>query len=332
VIRYAGRRLLAVFPVLLGALSLLFFLQFSIPGDRVQRIAGINGKRLDPIVRVNLERKYGLDQPIFVQYAKYLGRTLRGDLGYSFADNRRVSDLIFRNFAASARLAIWAILIEIFVGVGLGVFSARRRNRLADRLVLGLTVIGSGVPVFVGGFLLAQFFGVQTLQWHWPQWMRFVTGIGPNRWFGFIPLGNRWRFLILPAFTLAGVSTASTIRLMRASLLEVGGADYIRTARAKGISNSRVVYRHALRNAIIPVVTALGLDFGVLLGGAILTETVFNWPGIGAQAAGAVERLDIPQVMGITLVILVIYQIVSLLIDLSYGLIDPRIRLERGAS
>ncbi len=327
--RFAFRRLLAVIPVLLGAVTMLFFLIYRVPGDMVQRISGVNGKRLDPIVRANLERRYGLDKPLIVQYGRYIGRLSRGDLGYSYADNRPVTEIITKNFAASARLAVWAVIIEVLFGISLGVLSARKKGGLLDRAVLSITVLISSIPVFVMGFLLFQLFGVKTFQWGWPTWARLYNGIGPNSWFGFIPLGSQWRHLILPAFTLAGITTSANIRLMRASLLEVAGAEYIRTAQSKGLSRNRVVYRHALRNAIIPVITVLGLDFGTLLGGGILTETVYNWPGVGSQAANALGRLDIPQVLGITVVILVAYQIISLLIDLSYGLIDPRIRMDR---
>jgi ABC-type dipeptide/oligopeptide/nickel transport system permease component len=329
--RYALRRLLGVFPVLWGAVTVLFFLIYQVPGDRVQRIAGINGKRLDPIVRHNLEVKYGLDQPQIVQYGRYLGRLVRGDLGYSYSDSAPVSDLIFKHFAASARLAIWALIIEIFVGITLGVLSARHKDSIRDRVILAFTVIVSSVPVFVMGFLLFQALGILPFQHSWPAWTRLYNGIGPDSWFLFVPLGAQWRYLLLPAVTLAGITTASNIRLMRASLLEVAGSEFIRTAQAKGLSRRRIVYRHALRNAIIPVVTVLGLDFGVLLGGAILTETVYNWPGVGSQAADALARADIPQVIGITIVVLIVYQVMSLLVDLSYGLIDPRIRLERGS-
>jgi ABC-type dipeptide/oligopeptide/nickel transport system permease component len=183
------------------------------------------------------------------------------------------------------------------------------------------------------GFFLFQAFGILPFQRKWPTWMRFQLGIGPNSWaLGIIPTGSQWRFLLLPAFTLAGVTTSVNIRLMRSSMLEVAGQDYIRTARSKGLSRRRTLYKHALRNASIPMVTALGLDFGTMLGGAILTETVYNWPGIGYSAAIALERRDVPKVMGIAIVVLLTYQVMSLLVDLSYGLIDPRIRLDRKES
>jgi ABC-type dipeptide/oligopeptide/nickel transport system permease component len=195
---------------------------------------------------------------------------------------------------------------------------------------LVLTVIVGAIPVFVMGFFLFQALGIVPYQHDWPQWTRFQLGIGPDTWvLGIIPTGSQWRYLVLPAFTLAGVTTAVNIRLMRASMLEVAGAEYIRTARAKGLTRRRTLYKHALRNALIPIVTVLGLDFGVLLGGAILTETVFNWPGIGYAASQALQRRDGPKVMGIATIILVMYQVMSLLVDLSYGVIDPRIRLDR---
>jgi ABC-type dipeptide/oligopeptide/nickel transport system permease component len=328
--RYALRRILHALPVVLGALTLLWFIFYLLPGDPIQVLSGSAGKRLPEEVRINIARRYGLDQPVWRQYVNYLGRIARFDLGDSTSENRAVTSVIGRRFAQSARLAVWAMVIETVFSIGLGVFSARKKGRLPDKIVLVITVVIGAIPVFVMGFFLFQAFGVVPFQRQWPQWTRFQLGIGPDKWIlGIIPVGHQWKFLVLPAFTLAGVTTVANIRLMRASMLEVAGAEYIRTARAKGLSRNRIIYKHAVRNAAIPTVTALGLDFGVLLGGAILTETVYNWPGIGSAAAAAVDKRDTPLVMGIAIVILLMYQIVSLLIDLSYGWIDPRIRLDR---
>lgn len=317
-------------PVLLGGLTLLFFVFYLLPGDPIAVLAGTEGKRIPEAVRANIAHRYGLDQPVWRQYVEYLARLARLDLGESFIENRPVGETIRGNFVESFRLAVWSLFIEMFFGIGLGVMSARRKGGIFDRLVLVSTVIIGAIPVFVMGFFLFQAVGVVPFQRGWPQWTRFQLGIGPDTWaLGIIPTGSQWRFLVLPAFTLAGVTTAVNIRLMRASMLEVAGAEYIRTARAKGLTRRRTLYKHALRNALIPIVTALGLDFGVLLGGAILTETVYNWPGIGYGASAALQRRDGPKVMGIATIILLMYQVMSLLVDLSYGIIDPRIRLDR---
>lgn len=327
---YAARRILAIFPVLLGGLTLLFFVFYLLPGDPIAVLAGTDGKRIPEAVRANIAHRYGLDKSVWRQYVDYLARLARLDLGDSFIENRPVSQTIGGNFVQSLRLAVWAIAIEIVFGIGLGVVSARRKGGFIDRLILVLTVIVGAVPVFVMGFFLFQLLGVLPYQHNWPRWTRFQLGIGPDSWaLGIIPTGGQWKFLLLPAVTLAGVTTAVNIRLMRASMLEVAGAEFIRTARAKGLSKNRILFKHGLRNAVIPVVTAIGLDFGVLLGGAILTETVYNWPGIGYAASQALQRRDGPKVMGIATIVLITYQVVSLLVDLSYGLIDPRIRLDR---
>jgi oligopeptide transport system permease protein len=330
-VRYAVRRLLLTLPVVFAALTLLWFLFYLLPGDPVQTLSGAGGKRLPPEVRANIEAKFGLDEPVWKQYTSYLGRLARLDLGESYIENRPVGSTISRNFTQSFRLAFWAIMIEIVFGIGLGVFSARRKGNVGDRVVLFVTVIIGAMPVFVSGFFLFQAFGIIPFQRGWPEWMRFKLGIGPDSWAMLvIPTGDQWRYLLLPAFTLAGVTTAANIRLMRASLLEVAGAEYIRTARAKGLSKRRTIYKHALRNALLPFITAIGLDFGVMLGGAILTETVYNWPGVGYGAAQALDRRDAPKIMGIVTVILLLYQLISLLIDLLYGLTDPRIRIGEG--
>jgi oligopeptide transport system permease protein len=330
VANYALRRIVAMLPVLLGGLTLLFFVFYLLPGDPIAVLAGTDGKRIPEAVRANIAHRYGLDQPVWRQYVDYMARLARFDLGDSFIENRPVSQTIGSNLVQSFRLAVWSLLIEVVFGIGLGVMSARRKGGALDKAVLVVTVIIGAIPVFVMGFFLFQAFGVVPFQRNWPQWTRFQLGLGPDTWaLGLIPTGSQWRYLLLPAFTLAGVTTAVNIRLMRASMLEVAGAEYIRTARAKGLTRRRTVYKNALRNALIPVVTALGLDFGILLGGAILTETVYNWPGIGYAASAALQRRDGPKVMGIATVILLMYQVMSLLVDLSYGVIDPRIRLDR---
>ncbi len=323
------RRVLLLIPTVIGALSFLFFLFFLLPGDPATLIAGGGDRTIDPGVIERIEARYGFDQPILVQFAEYWGRTLQWDLGESFLNRRSVNDILGERAAASLRLAIWAIIIEVVVGITVGLISAVKRYSIADSLTTVGTAAASAVPVFVLGFVLQRALAVTPFQNDWPEWLRFrVQGIGPDTWtFFFIPTGEQWRYLVLPALTLASVSTALAARMMRGSMLEVLGSDYMRTARAKGLGERQVVLKHGLRNALIPVVTLIGIDFGTVMGAAILTETVFNWPGIGSEIAESVVARDAPVVLGLTLVVVLVYVVVNLLVDLSYAWFDPRIRL-----
>jgi oligopeptide transport system permease protein len=229
----------------------------------------------------------------------------------------------------SVRLAIWAIIIEIIIGISVGLLSAVRRYSIADSFTTIGTAAVAAVPVFVLGVLLQRLLAVTPFQMDWARFR--VQGIGPDSWtFFFIPTGEQWRYLLLPAVTLASVSTALAARMMRGSMLEVLGADYMRTARAKGLGERSVILRHGLRNALIPVVTLIGIDFGTVMGSAVLTETVFNWPGLGSRIAESVVARDAPVVLGLTLVIVVAYTVINLLVDLSYAWFDPRIRYGKG--
>lgn len=329
---FVARRLLVTVPVVWAALTLLFALFFVLPGDPVELIAGGGGTRaVSESVRANIEARYGLDQPWYVQYAAYWGRTLTGDLGESYASRRSVGSILAATAVASARLAIWAVALEVALGITAGVLSAVRRYSFGDTLTTVSTAAVSAVPVFVLGYLFQHVFGIVPEQFGFPEWLRLpVQGIGPDTWtFFFVPTGDQWRYLLLPAVTLGSVSTALVARLTRTTMLEVNQADYMRAARAKGLSERRVVFRHGLRNALIPVVTLVGLDLANLIGSAILTETVFNWPGMGSSIAEAINARDAPVVLGGTLVLVVLYVLVNLLVDLSYGVFDPRIRVGR---
>jgi ABC-type dipeptide/oligopeptide/nickel transport system permease component len=327
--RFVSRRLLGIVPVAWAAITLLFLLFFVVPGDPVDLIAGGGGTRaVSEEVRANVEARYGLNDPWYVQYVSYWGRTLRGDLGESYASRRDVTTILGDTFTASARLAVWAIAIQVIFGIAAGVLSAVRRYSFGDALTTVVTAAASALPVFVLGYLLQHLFGILPEQSDWPEWLRLpVQGIGPNEWrFFFVPVGGQWQYLLLPAFTLASVATALVARLTRTTMLEVGRTDYVRTARAKGLAERRVVFRHGLRNALIPVVTLVGLNLADLIGSAILTETVFNWPGLGSAVAEAIGRRDAPVVLGGTLVLVLLYLFINLAVDLSYGLFDPRIR------
>jgi ABC-type dipeptide/oligopeptide/nickel transport system permease component len=203
---------------------------------------------------------------------------------------------------------------------------------LSDRITTIVTAAASAVPVFVLGFVLQYLFAVQPNKLDWPEWAKLRTsGIGPDSWtFFFIPTGEQWRYLILPAITLASVSTALLARMTRGSMLEVLRADYMRTARSKGLGERDVIVKHGLRNAMLPVVTLIGIDFGTIVGVAVLTETTFGWPGIGSEIVDAVGARDLPVMLGLTLVVVLIYALANLLVDISYAWFDPRIRLGGG--
>jgi oligopeptide transport system permease protein len=334
VISYLVRRIALLVPTVFLALSFLFFLFFLLPGDPAKLLAGGGTRTVDEGVVERINERYGLDDPVLVQFKDYWTRTVQWDLGESFLNGRSVNNILGERAVASLRLGIWAILIEIVVGVGVGLISAIRRYSMSDKVTTLVTAAAAAVPVFVLGFVLQQLFAVQPFKQDWPEWARLkVQGIGPDSWtLFFIPTGEQWRYLVLPAVTLACVSTALATRMMRGSMLEVMRADYMRTARAKGLRERSVVLRHGLRNALIPVVTLIGIDFGTVIGAAILTETVFNWPGLGSQIANAVGARDAPVVLGLSLVVVLAYTLINLLVDISYAWFDPRIRLGEGDS
>jgi len=230
-------------------------------------------------------------------------------------------------------LAFWALVIESIVGIGVGIYSAVRRYSFLDTFVtIGTAAIGA-VPVFVLGYLLQQALGVYPAKQGWS--FRLPTqGIGPDEWvLGVVPGSfEQLTYLILPAIVLASVSTAIIARMMRATMLEIEQSDFLRTARSKGLRNRTVVMRHGVRNALIPVITLIGVDIGTLIGSAILTETVFNWPGMGSKLADATSDRDLPVMLGLTLVVIVVYAVTSLLVDLSYSSFDPRVRLGEKSS
>lgn len=327
---YIVRRILLIVPTVFLALSFLFFLFFTLPGDPVNLIAGGGDRTIDPGVLERIEERYGLDDPIPVQFANYWKRTVTWDLGESYVDRRSVNEILGDKTVNSLRLATWAIIIEIIVGISVGLISAIRRYSLADKFTTIGTAGMSAVPVFVLGFLLQYAFAVYPNLHDWPEWFRLRTSqLGPDEWtFFFIPSSTeQLRYLILPAVTLASVSTALAARMTRGSMLEVLKADYMRTARAKGLRERDVVARHGLRNAMLPVVTLIGIDFGTVIGAAVLTETVFSWPGLGSEIARSVIARNIPVALGLTLAVVLAYTIVNLLVDLSYAWFDPRIRL-----
>ncbi|MFF5017199.1 ABC transporter permease [Streptomyces sp. NPDC001165] len=304
--RYVVRRLLQMIPVFVGA-TLLIFLMVNVMGDP---IAGLCGERAcDPATAAQLRKEYGLDKPVFPQqYLTYMGHIFTGDFGTAF-NGQPVTELMATAFPPTIRLTIVAILFEIVIGITLGVFSGLRRGRPLDTGVLLGTLVVISVPVFVTGLLLQLLLGVQ---WGWIQ-----PSVSPEA-----PFDE----LIVPGLVLASVSLAYVTRLTRTSVAENKRSDYVRTAIAKGLPRRRVVTRHLLRNSLIPVVTFIGADIGALMGGAILTERIFNIHGVGYQLYQGIVRQNTQTVVGFVTILVLVFLIANLLVDLLYAVLDPRIR------
>lgn len=329
--RFLLRRLLVVVPTTFAAISLLFVLFFLLPGDPARTIAGADLEQVDPAVQARVEARYGLDDPVPVQFARYWQRTVQWDLGESYTTRRPVNEIVGDRVSNTVRLAFWAVVAEVVLGVGAGVAAAVWRRSRTDRATTLLTAAAAAIPVFVLGYLLKWAFAIYPATHDWPEWLRLRSqGLGPDSWFLFVvPTGEQWRYVVLPALTLALSSAALLARITRSSMLDVLRADFVRTARAKGLSERRVVFGHALPNALLPVVTILGLDLGAMFGSAVLTETVFSWPGVGSEIARAVARRDMPVLLGLTIVVVLAYQLLNLVVDVSYGRLDPRVRARR---
>ena len=306
-IRYIGRRLVMAIPVLLGTSFLIFAMVYALPGDPIRALAG--DQPLPPEVVAQLRAEHNLDEPLLMQYLAYLGQLLQGNLGTDFAGNS-VAETIAQRLPITARLAIVAIIFEIVFGITAGVLYALHKGSWFDNLVLVSTTVLVAVPVFVLAFLAQYVFG-------------FKLG-----WFPVAGIANGWYSLILPGLVLASLSMAYVARLTRTSMVETLGADHVRTARSKGISELRVVTRHGLRNALIPVVTFIGADLGAMMGGAIVTESVFNIPGIGRAVFDAVRNQEGPVVVGIVTMMVFFFIFFNLVVDVLYGVLDPRIRYE----
>jgi len=301
-----GRRLLGVLPVLLGVTLLSFLLLYVVPGDPVAAVAG---ERYDEAVLDQLRAELHLDDPLWLRYGRFLGDLLRGDLGVSYVTREPVAERIAETFPKTLALAAAAMGIALVIGLGLGILAASRPGSWIDRAAMSAASVGISVPVFWMGMLLIYLFSLK---------LRLLPPSGYGGW--------QPQYLILPALTLAGGSAAMIARMTRASLLEVLGEDYIRTARAKGLPGWRILWVHALRNALLPVVTVVGNDFGSYLGGAVLTEKIFAWPGLGRYTLDAVASRDLPAIQGAVLVMALAFLLVNILVDLSYTWIDPRVR------
>jgi len=301
--RYLSQRLLLFFPTLLGSLTLVFFLVHLIPGDPVEVMLGETVSSAD---KEGLRRAMGLDLPIGTQYLRFLQALAQGDLGRSLYQQGGVAELVFSRLPATIELTLSAMGVALLIAFPLGILAAVKKNRWADRGALLFSLLGLAMPNFWLGPLLM-----------------IVFSIG----LGWLPVSGRGgpQHLILPSFTLGMVMAAILIRMIRSSLLEAINEDYIRTARAKGVSERKIWLKHALRNSLLPVITILGLQFGALLAGSIITETIFAWPGIGRLTIQAIQTRDYPLAQGCILVISTSYLVVNLLTDILYRLVDPRV-------
>ena len=331
---YIIKRLLQIIPVILGVTLIAFALIHLAPGDPVRTMLGQHAtqQEIDDI-RV----KYGLDQPLYIQYFMWLGDVLQGDLGRSILSHEQVTTEIASRFPNTIELAIAAMIFAILVGVVAGVISATKQYSVADYSVMGLALFGISMPVFWLGIMLMMIFGV-FLGWL-PIGGRIDLLIPFQSITGFMVIDSIITLngtallsviehLILPAIALGTIPMAIIARTTRSSMLEVLRQDFIRTERAKGLSERKVIYKHAIRNAMVPVVTVIGLNFGLLLSGAILTETVFSWPGVGRLVVDAVYARDYPLVIGCILVFALVFVIVNLITDILYTYIDPRIHYD----
>jgi len=325
--RYIARRLLQMIPLLIGISILVFLLVHLSPGDPVRMLLGEDATEED-VARLNAI--YGFDQPLHIQYLRWLKSALQGNLGVSIRQGVAVTELIFERLGATLELALASVLIAVCLGVPLGIIAAVNRGSVLDYATMILALIGVSTPGFWLGLILLShvalrfdffpLFGrnASVLQGLWILVTEFRIG----------KLIEGFRYVLLPGFSIGASMMAIIARLTRSSLLEVLGKDYIRTARAKGLDSKIVILKHALRNALMPVITIIGIQFGAMLGGAVVTETVFAWPGVGRLIVNAISQRDFPIIQGGVLMMAVIFTLVNLTVDLSYALINPRIRYD----
>ena len=303
---YIGRRILQAIPVLLGSTLLIYAMVFAMPGDPIVALFG--EKPVSEAVRAQIESQYNLDQPFLVQWLLFLGNAAQGDLGVSFS-GRPVSELLAETIPVTFKLALMALVIEAVLGIAAGFYAGLKRGKLFDSTMLVASLLVIAVPIFVFGFVMQLVFGVKL------GWAPVTVGGDAS-----------WDRLIIPAFVLGLVSFAYVLRLTRTSVVENLTADHVRTARAKGLTDGQVNRRHVLRNSLIPVVTYLGADLGTLMAGAIVTEGIFNIPGLGNLAFRAIQQKEGPTIVSVVTVMVLIYVVMSLIVDLLYAWLDPRIR------
>jgi dipeptide transport system permease protein len=335
-VRFTLIRLGLVIPTFVGITLLAFFLIRLVPGDAIETMAGERG--IDPVRHEQLRREFGLDQPILVQYGRYVTRVLQGDLGRSMVTRETVLSEFAALFPATVELSICAMLFALVLGLPAGILAAVRKNSVLDHGVMGVALTGYSMPIFWWGLLLILLFSVELDLTPVSGRIGVAYFVEPLTGFLLIDslvsdepgaFASALSHIVLPAIVLGTVPLAVVARMTRSAMLEVLGEDYIRTARAKGLPAYRVIFVHALRNALIPIVTVIGLQVGLLFTGAILTETLFSWPGVGKWLVEGIQRRDYPVLQGGTLLIGTVVMAINLLVDLTYGMINPRIRHTR---
>lgn len=302
--RYIGRRIFMVIPVMFAVSIIVFAMMQIAPGDPALVLAGDDASEADILA---IREKYNLDDPVYVQYLTWLGNVVQGDLGRSMTTRRPVLDEIQSRLGPTSQLAAFAIVVSLIVGTTVGIISAQKHNTLIDYVTMVLALIGASMPAFWLGLMLVMLFAVRL------GWLP-TSGAGTPE------------AIILPGLTLAASSTAVIARMTRSSVLDVNRREFVRTARAKGLAGRQVLSRHILRNALIPVLTVVGLQFGSLLGGTVVTETVFARPGLGRLLVDGITSRDFPVVQGTLLVLAFAFVLVNLLVDIGYSYLDPRIR------
>ncbi|HEY6258364.1 MAG TPA: ABC transporter permease subunit [Xanthobacteraceae bacterium] len=335
-VRFVLTRIGMVIPTFIGITIVAFFLIRLVPGDPIETMAGERG--IDPARHEQLRRDFGLDQPLLVQYGRYVARIAHGDLGRSMVTRATVLSEFAALFPATVELALCAMLLALMLGLPAGILAAVRKGSIFDHGVMGVALTGYSMPIFWWGLLLILLFSVELDLTPVSGRIAVAYYIEPVTGFLLIDtllsdeggaFASALSHIVLPAVVLGTVPLAVIARMTRSAMLEVLGEDYIRTARAKGLPAYRVICVHALRNALIPIVTVIGLQIGVLFTGAILTETLFSWPGVGKWLIEAINRRDYPVLQGGTLLIGTVVMAVNLLVDLTYGIINPRIRHSR---
>lgn len=310
--QFVLRRALWGIPTLFGVFTIIFVLTYLMPGDPVRAVMGEQYKRADPETIERVRDSLGLNDPGIVQYGRFLFRTVTGDLGESFILDEAVIDIIGYRFPRTLQLMGAALLVAILVGIPAGIFAARHQYSWIDHTLMLIAILGVAMPVFWQAVLAKIFLTQDT----------YGVALFPVAGYG----GGNPYYLVLPALVLGTHLSATIARVMRSSLLEERRKDYSRTARSKGLSDPRVIFRHQLRNAMIPVVTIIGLDVGYLLGGSVVTETVFNWPGLGRAVVTAISRRDTPVIIGTLVFGALLFVVVNIVIDVVYAVLNPQIR------
>lgn len=315
---YILKRVLQAIPTLLVISFLIFSLLYITPGDPVELILGTEDGTVSEEQRVLVEQQWGLDKPFLVRYADFVINACKGDLGTSYATNQDVFDSIMVRMPATFTLAGFSMLLALLVSVPLGILAALKHNSIWDSLATALATIGVSLPKFWFGLVLMIFFSLKL------GWLPSTGSADISQ-----GLGTFLSYIIMPASSLALGMAATQTRMIRSSMLDVLNQDYVRYARSKGLKERVVIWGHALKNAMIPVITVIGGEIGGLLGGAVVTESIFSWPGVGRLAVNSISKRDYPMIQGITLMLCISYLVINLLIDIIYAWVDPRIRLDK---